>query len=234
MTHGAALSSHESPLEAIGPPQQFSPPPGFAPQLTPPHTPHEAAQQVSPLINPRAHVGSAGSGGLMTHGAALSSHESPLEAIGPPQQFSPPPGFAPHETPPHTPHEAAQQVSPLINPNEQVGSGMGVDMGEGVGGVMGEGVGDGVGGVMGDGVGDGVGAGVGGRVMRHGAPVSSHERPLETIGPEQQLELPPGFPPHPVPPHTPHEAAQQIPPETSPRAHVGSAGIGARPKSQLQ
>ena len=147
ITHGAILSLHESPDEAIGPPQQFIPPPGFAPHPTPPHVPHSEEQQVSALIIPNSQVGS---DVAITHGAILSLHESPLAVIGPPQQLIPPPGFAPHPTPPHVPHPEEQQVSPSIIPNSQVGSddvgGVGVG-GVGVGGVGVGGVGVGVGGV---------------------------------------------------------------------------------------
>ena len=36
----------------------------------------------------------------ITHGATLSSHETPLATIGPPQQLDPPGARAPHPTPP--------------------------------------------------------------------------------------------------------------------------------------
>ena len=46
----------------------------------------------------------------ITHGANESSQEIPLATIGPPQQFDPPPGRAPHPIPPHVPHEVGQQI----------------------------------------------------------------------------------------------------------------------------
>ena len=58
--------------------------------------------------------------------------------------------------------------------------------------------------------------------MTHGARLSSHERPLATIGPPQQLDPPPGRAPHPVPPHVPHSDEQQMLFFTIPNSHVGS------------
>ena len=55
------------------------------------------------VIMPNSHVGSFTGpvdSDSITHGATLSSHETPLSKIGPPQQLDPPGARAPHPTPP--------------------------------------------------------------------------------------------------------------------------------------
>ena len=60
MLHGGLWSSHERPLFSIAEQQQFSEPPLWSWQLSPPHAPHSAVQQVPPLESrmPVEHVGS--------------------------------------------------------------------------------------------------------------------------------------------------------------------------------
>ena len=138
----------------------------------------------------------------MTQGATPSLQDRPAALIGPPQQSLPPPGLAPHPTPPHVPQVVGQQTSCLIRPRAHVGS----EPKE-------------------------VGAGVGAGEMIQGASSSSQEISLAKIGPPQQLLDPPGNPPQPVPPHVPHVEGQQrfCPTELVPiipRSQVGSGVPG--------
>ena len=69
--------------------------------------------KVLPII-PSSHVGSeVGPGTLMTHGAELSSQETPLEKIVPEQHSLGGP-FELQEDPPHSPHSSVQQMLPSI------------------------------------------------------------------------------------------------------------------------
>ena len=140
----------------------------------------------------------------MTQGATPSLHERPEALTGPPQQSEPPPGRAPHPTPPHVPQVVGQQISCVIRPRVHIGSEP-----------------------------KDVGAGVGAGEMIHGLLVVSQDTPEFKILPPQHIVEEPGNKlPHPVCPHCPHSVGQQrfIPralDPTIPRAHVGSGcGVG--------
>ena len=124
MTHGAELSSQETPLEKIVPEQHSLGGP-FELQEDPPHSPHSSVQQMLPSIEtplikllpiiPSSHVGSdVGSETLMTHGAELSSHETPDARIDPAQQV---------EDPPLEPHPSEAQDSPHVEEQQTVPDG---------------------------------------------------------------------------------------------------------------
>ena len=53
---------------------------------------------------------------------------------------------------------------------------------------------------------------------------SAQTGPSLLIAPPQHIELPPGSLPHPLPPHRPHDAAQQTLPLLMPSAHRASGG----------
>jgi hypothetical protein len=127
-THGGGKSAHDLPDAATSPAQQLAAPPGRAAQPTPPHSPQDAAQHALPLGMPVSHgaspcgASSCPSGASMMQGGTEPEQRTPACRIELAQQLAAPPGRAPHPSPPHEPHDAAQHASPSARPVAHVGS----------------------------------------------------------------------------------------------------------------